>query len=72
MIIHALNMSRNYLLGRRIVFMSDHSGLMYLCNRLNQNARNLIWLATLSEFDIEIKYIKGNENWVGDALRRKV
>jgi len=29
-IIHALNMWRHYLLGRRFVLMSDHIGLKYL------------------------------------------
>jgi len=29
-IIHALKMWRHYLLGRRFVLMSDHSGLRYL------------------------------------------
>jgi len=34
-IIHALNMWRHYLLGRRLVLMSDHNGLgIYLTNQI--------------------------------------
>jgi len=71
-IIHALKMWRHCLLGSRFVLMSNHSGLRYLFDQLNLNARKARWLATLSEFDFEIRYIKGKENWVVDALRRKV
>ena len=38
-IIHALMMCRNYLLGRRFVLMSDHSGLRYLFDQPNLNGR---------------------------------
>jgi len=52
--------------------MSNHSGLRYLFNQPNMNARKTRWLASLSEFDFEIKYIKEKENRVVDALSRKV
>jgi len=52
--------------------MSDHSGLRYLFDQLNLNSRQDKWLATLSEFHFEIRYIKGKENGVADALSRKV
>ena len=71
-IIHALKMWRHYLLGRRFVLMSDHSGLRYLFDQPNLNAMQAIWLATLSDFDCEIRYIKGKENKVADSLSRKV
>ncbi len=38
----------------------------------NINARKARWLATLSEFDFELRYIKGKENRVADALSRRV
>ena len=71
-IIHALNMWRHYLMGRRFTLMSDHNGLRYLFDQLNLYARQARWLATLSEFDFEIRYIKGKENWVVDSLSKKV
>jgi len=52
--------------------MSDHSGLRYLFDQSNLNVRYARWLATISEFDFDIRYIKGKENQVADALSRKV
>lgn len=52
--------------------MSDHNGLRYLFDNPTLNARKARWLATLSEFDFDIRYIKGKENRVADALSRKV
>lgn len=71
-VIHALKMLRHYLLGRKFILNSDHSGLRYLFDQPNLNVRKARWLATLSEFDFEIKYIKGKENQVVDALSRRV
>lgn len=71
-IIRALKMWRHYLLGRRFVLMSDHGKLRYLFDQLNMNVRQDRWLATLSEFNFEIRYIKGKENRVADAFSRKV
>jgi len=50
--------------------MSGHSGLRYLFDQQNMNSRQAIWLATISEFDFEIRYIKGKENRVIDSLIR--
>jgi len=57
-IIHTLKMWRHYILGRRFVLMSDHSGLRYLFDQPNLNVMQARWLATLSEFNFEIRYIK--------------
>ena len=71
-IIHVLKMWGHYFLGKRFILMSDHSGLRYLLDQLNMNARQARLLATISEFDIEIRYIKGKENRVADSLSRRV
>jgi len=52
--------------------MSYHSGLRYLFHQPNMNARKARWLATLSKFDFEIRYIKGKESKVADALSKKL
>lgn len=54
------------------MLMNDHIGLRYLFYQPNLNTRQARWLATISEFDFEIRYIKGKENRVADALNRKV
>lgn len=52
--------------------MSDDSGLRYLFDQSNLNTKKARWLVTISEFYFEIKYIKGNENMVIDALSRQI
>jgi hypothetical protein len=67
-IVHALKMWRHYLLGRKFVLMTDHCGLQYLFDQPKLNVRQSRWMALLSEFDFEIKHVKGKENKVVDAL----
>src|SRR5882762_7301926 len=71
-IVHALNMWRHYLMGRRFELRTYHCGLKYLFDQATLNARKVRWLEFLCEFDFEIKHIKGKENKVADALSRKM
>ena len=50
-IIHAFKMWRHYLLGRRFVIMSDHSGVRLLFDQPNMNSKKSRSLATLNEFE---------------------
>lgn len=52
--------------------MSDHNGMRYLFDQPNLNARKDRWLATLREFEFEIRYIKGKDDMVVDSLSRRV
>jgi hypothetical protein len=71
-IVHALKMWRQYLLGRIFLLMTDHCGLRHLFDQPKLNTRKARWMALLSEFDFEIKHIKGKENRVVDTLRRSI
>jgi hypothetical protein len=71
-IVHALKMWRHYLMGRKFVLMTDHCGLRHLFDQPKLNAMQARWMALLSEFDFEIKHIKGKENRVVDALSRSI
>ena len=71
-IVHALKMWRHYILGRKFVLMTDHSGLRYLFDQPKLNTRQARWMALLREFDFEIKHIKRKENRVADALSRSM
>jgi len=71
-IIHALKIWRHYLLGRRFVWMSDHIGSRYFFDQPNLNTRKARWLPTITEFDFKVKYIKGKEKRVADALSGQV
>jgi hypothetical protein len=71
-IVHALKMWRHYLMGKIFELRTDHSGLKYLFGQPSLNARQSRWLEFLSEYDFDIKHIKGKENKVVDTLNRRV
>jgi hypothetical protein len=71
-IVHALGKWRHYLMGKRFDMRTDHNGLKYLFDQPTLNARQRRWLEFLSEYDFDIKHIKGKENKVADALNRRV
>ena len=58
-IIHALKMWCHHLIGKGFLLTSDNISLKYLFHQQNLNARQARWLAFLSEYDFEIKHIKG-------------
>ena len=49
-IVHALNMWRHYLMGRKFELRTDHYGLKYLLDQRTLNARQARWLDSLCEF----------------------
>jgi hypothetical protein len=71
-IVHALKKWRHYLMGKRFELRTYHNGLKYLFDQPNLNARQSRWLEFLSEYDFDIKHIKGKENKVVDALNKRV
>jgi hypothetical protein len=70
-IVHALKMWRNYLTGRKFELRTYHCGLKHLFGHLTLNSKQTRWLEFLSEYDFEIKHIKGKENQVVDALNMR-
>jgi hypothetical protein len=71
-IVHALRKWRHYLMGKRFEMRTNHNGLKYFFDQPTLNARQSRWLEFLSEFDFDIKHIKGKENKVADALSKRV
>jgi hypothetical protein len=71
-IVHALEMWMNYLMGKRFELRIYHSSLKYIFEQPILNAMEMRWLEFLSEYDFDIKHIKGKENKVVDALSRRV
>ena len=59
-------------MGKRFDLRIDHNDLKYLFDQPTLNARQSRWLEFLSEYDFDIKHIKGKENKVVDALSRRV
>jgi hypothetical protein len=70
-IVHALKMWRHYLMRRKFQLRKYHYGLKHLFGQPTLNARQTRWLEFLSEYDFEIKHVKGKENQVVDALNRR-
>jgi hypothetical protein len=70
-IIHALKIWRNYLMGRKYEIRTYHYGLKHLFGQPTLNARQTRWLEFISEHDFEIEHIKGKENQVADAPRKR-
>ena len=56
---------RNILLGHQITVYTDHKNLTY---RNFNPERVMRWRLILEEFGPELKYIKGENNVVADAL----
>jgi hypothetical protein len=71
-IIHAPKKWGHYLMGRKFELRKDHNSLKYLFDQPTLNARQSRWLEVICEYEFDIKHIKGKENKVVDALRRRV
>ena len=67
-VVHALKMWWNYLLGNKFLLLTDNTCMKNLFMQCGLNAWQARWLAFLSEFDFEVRHIKGKENKVADAL----
>jgi hypothetical protein len=59
-------------MGKRFELRTNHNGLKYLFDQPTLNARKRRWLEFLSEYDFDIKHIKGKENKMVDALNKRV
>jgi hypothetical protein len=58
-IVHALKMWRHYLMGKKFKLRRYNCGLKHLFGQATLNVRQTRWLEFLSEYDFEIKHIKG-------------
>jgi hypothetical protein len=57
---------------KKFELRTDHIGLKYLFEQSTLNARQTRCLEFLSEYDFNIKHIKGKANKVVDTLSRRV
>ena len=64
-VVHALKMWHHYLLRKKFLLLTDNTYVKHLFTHLGLNSRQARWMAFLSEFDFEVKHIKGKENRVG-------
>jgi len=59
-------------MGKKFEFSTYHGGLKYPFEKPTLNDRQKRYLEFLSDYDFDIKHIKGNENKVVDALSRRL
>ena len=69
-IVEACRHFRPYVHGRKFTIETDHKPLTWLWSLKTPNSRLIRWRIKLDEYDFEIKYKKGKENSVADALSR--
>jgi hypothetical protein len=70
-IVHALKMWRLCLMGKKFELRIDHCGLKHFFGQTTLNAKQSRWVEFLSEYDFEIKHIKGKENQVVNILSKR-
>ena len=58
-------------MGSGFELKNHYHSLKYLFEQPHLNVRKSRWIEFLSEFNFEIKYIKGKENRVENALSRR-
>jgi hypothetical protein len=69
-IVRALKKFRADLLGTHFTVYTDHRTLECFKGQRDLSRRQARWQEFLAEYDFEIKYLKGEENTVADALSR--
>jgi hypothetical protein len=59
-------------MGKNFEPRIDHISLKYLFEWSTLNVRQIRWMEFLSEYDFNVKHIKGKDNKLVDALSRRV
>jgi ribonuclease HI len=70
-VVHALKISRHYLIGHRCGIYSDHKSLKYIFTQNDLNLRQRRWLELIKDYDLGINYHPRKANVLADALSRK-
>jgi hypothetical protein len=68
--VHALKISRHYLMGKRCDLYTDHKSLKYIFTQSNLNLRQRRWLELIKDYDLGINYHAGKANVVAGTLSR--
>ena len=70
-LVRALETWQHYLWPKEFIIHSDHEALKYLKGQANLNRRHAKWVEFIESFPYIVKYKKGKDNVVADALSRK-
>lgn len=53
-----------------VLVFTDHNPLVFLSRMRNANQRIMRWSLIIQDFNLEIRYKKGKDNVLADALSR--
>jgi hypothetical protein len=71
-LVRVLEVWQHYLWPKEFVIHSDHESLKHLKGQAKLNRRHAKWVEFIETFPYVVKYKKGKENVVADALSRKM
>jgi len=66
-----LRTQRCYLIGHKFTAKTDHNSLKHLQTQPFLSSRQVRWVQTLQEFDVQIEYLPGKFNTIADILSRR-
>ena len=69
-IIHAIDVFKPYLYGRKFTVITDHKPLEWLMTKVEPSGRLARWALKIQEYDIVIGYRSGKTNQNADCLSR--
>ena len=70
-VIRCLQTWQHYLMAKEFVIYSDHESLKYISGQKRLDKRHAKWSTFMESFPYVLKYKKGKENIVADALSRR-
>ena len=70
-LVRVLQVWQHYLWPKEFIINSDHESLKYLKGQANLSKRHAKWVEFMESFPYIVKYKKGKDNVVVDALSRK-
>ncbi len=62
----------HYLWGTRFAVVTDHQPLTSIFKRKTKSPRMNLWILEMREYNYDIQYVKGKDNFVVDHLSRPV
>ncbi|XP_051133023.1 uncharacterized protein LOC127252761, partial [Andrographis paniculata] len=70
-LVRALQTWQHYLRPREFVVYTDHESLKHIKSQSKLSTRHIRWISFIDTFPYVVKYKKGKENIVADALSRR-
>ncbi|WVZ90013.1 hypothetical protein U9M48_036351 [Paspalum notatum var. saurae] len=70
-LVRSLEMWQRYLWPKEFVIHSDHESLKHIRSQVKLNRRHAKWIEFIESFPYVIKYKKGKDNVIADALSRR-